>query len=110
MTVNEVVEKLSMEMALALGELDHLGTCRRYIRMALAVGIEHYTKDMEEIVAMNLNGEEVGRFKSATDCAEKLGIPQSYVSTVLTGIQHSSGGFMFIKSKDRELIQCKKIA
>lgn len=107
MTVNEVVEKLSMEMAVALGELDHLPTCRRYIRMALAVGIEHFTKDMEEIIMMTKQGEEISRFRSVSECVSKTGIPQPQISAVLTGQQHTAGGFMFIKTKDKELVKLK---
>ncbi|HNX37502.1 MAG TPA: hypothetical protein PL124_05470 [Candidatus Cloacimonadota bacterium] len=110
MTVNEVIKKLSMEMAVALGELDHLPTCRRYISMALSIGIEHYTKDMEEIVVMTHQGEEVARFKCVTEVERKLGIKQSYVSAVLNGTQHSAGGFLFIKARDKELIPEKKSA
>lgn len=110
MTVNEVVEKLSMEMAVALGELDHLPTCRRYIRMALAVGIEHFTKDSEEIVVMNYSGDELYRFKSTREAEAKLGINRRNIGHVLSGAAHSAGGFIFMKAKDKELIKVKKIA
>jgi len=110
MTQSEVINKLSMEMALALGDLDTLPTCRTYIQMALAIGIEHYTKDMEEIIVMNKDGEEVTRLKSVSEGEVKLGIRQIYISLCLTGRQHSAGGFMFVKAKDKELIPAKKTA
>lgn len=110
MTQSEVINKLSMEMALALGELDHLQTCRTYIQMALSIGIEHYTKDMEEIVQMDSFGNELGRFKSVTEAAERTGIHQSYISAVLIGQQHTTGGFIFMKAKDKELVPARKTA
>lgn len=97
-------------MALALGDLDTLQTCRTYIQMALSIGVEHFTKDMEEIIQMDRNGVEMGRFKSVTDASVKTGIPQYQLSAVLTGIQHTAGGFIFIKVKDKELIPKQKTA
>ena len=110
MTLSEVINKLSMEQAIALGDLDTLQTCRIYIQMALMVGVEHFTKDMEEIVVMNKQGEEVARFKSVSECEAKLGIPQNQISSALNGYQHSAGGFLFMKLKDKELIPAKKTA
>ncbi len=97
-------------MALALGDLDTLQTCRTYIQMALTVGIEHFTRDMEEIIVMNYKGEEIDRLKSVTDVEKKLGIKQAYVSAVLRGDQFSAGGLRFMKVKDKELIPIKKTA
>lgn len=110
MTTNDVINKLSMEMALALGDLDTLQTCKIYIQMALSIGIEHFTKDMEEIIQMDGNGVEMARYKSVTEASVKIGISQHSISAVLTGIQHTTGGFMFIKTKDKELIPIKKTA
>jgi len=110
MTVSEVVNKLAMEQALALGDLDSLPTCRRYIQMALSIGIEHFAKHMDEIIVMTRSGEEVGRYKSVSDCAVQIGIPKSYISAVLNGRRHSAGGFIFMKSKDKELVKTKKAA
>ena len=110
MTTSEVVNKLSMEMAVALGDLDTLQTCRTYLQMALSIGVEHFTKDMEEIIQMDCNGVEMGRYKSVTEASVKIGISQYSISAVLTGIQHTTGGFMFIKTKDKELIPINKTA
>jgi predicted DNA-binding ArsR family transcriptional regulator len=110
MTQGEVINKLSMECAVALGDLDTLQTVRNYIQMALAIGVEHYTKDMEEVIVMNYNGEEIDRLKSVTDVERKLGIKQAYVSAVLRGDQFSAGGLRFQLVKDKELVPVKKIA
>jgi len=110
MTQSEVINKLSMEMALALGDLDTLQTCRTYIQMALAIGIEHYTKDMEEIIQMDRFGVELDRFKSVSEAVEKTGIPQNYISSVLTGQQHTTGGFIFMRARDKQLIPARKSA
>ena len=97
-----------MECALALGDFSHLQTIRIYIQMALSIGIEHYTKDMEEIVVMDTHGIEAGRYKCVTDASNKLGIRQGDISAVLTGRQHTAGGYMFMKAKDYELIPREK--
>jgi hypothetical protein len=110
MTQGYVINKLSMEMALALGDLDTLETCRKYIQMALSIGTEHFTKDMEEIIVMNYKGEEIDRLKSIGDAERKLGISQSQVSDVLRGKQFSAGGLRFMKVRDKELIPIKKTA
>ena len=110
MTQGEVINKLSMEMAVALGDLDTLQTCRTYIQMALSIGIEHYTRDMEEVIVMNYKGVEIDRLKSVTDVERKLGIKQCYVSAVLRGDQFSTGGLRFQLVKDKELIKIKKTA
>jgi hypothetical protein len=105
MTQSEIVNKMSMEMALRLGDLSYLKTCKFYINMALTIGTEYFTRDMEEIIMMNKEGIEIDRFKSEAEAGQKLGIPPHYISSVITGVQHSTGGFLFIKSKDRELIK-----
>jgi hypothetical protein len=99
-----------MEMAVALGDLDKLQTCQYYIQKALAIGIEHFTADMEEIIMMDQFGEEMEIFKSISDASSKTGIRQGDISSVITGIQHTAGGFIFMKSKDKELVPAKKIA
>ncbi len=110
MTQNEVINKLSMELAIKVGDFDNLNTYRWYIRQALVVGIDHFTKDMEEVIQMDRFGVEIGRFKGVTDAANKTGIRQSDISAVLTGVQHTAGGFIFMKERDKELIPAKKTA
>lgn len=104
MLQSEVINKLTKELCLAQGTFDYFTINRTYIQMALSIGIEHYTKDMEEIVALYQDGSEAGRFKSITDAANKLGIHQNYISAVLIGEQHTTGGLQFIKAKDYDLI------
>lgn len=108
MLQSEVINKLSRECCLALGDFDHYKTIRTYIQMALSIGVEHYTKDMTEVIAFWKDGIEAGRFKSVEEASKKLGIRQSDISSVLTGVQHSAGGLMFMKSKDYDLIPKEK--
>ncbi len=105
MTQGEVISKLARECCLAMGEFYYYDTVRTYIQMALSIGIEHYTKDMEEIVALYQDGREAGRFKSVGEAATKLGLPQSSVSSVLSGKQYTAGGLKFVKTKDFELFK-----
>lgn len=99
-----------MELAVKVGDYDNLNTYRWFIRQALCIGIEHFTKDMEEVIQMDRNGVELARFKGVTDASLKLGIRQSDISAVLTGVQHSAGGFLFMKERDKELIPARKTA
>lgn len=104
MTRNKVINKLTLELVLLTGDTENMATIRRYIGMALDVGINHFTKDMEEVVVLDIFGHELDRFKGVTDAADKMGIKQSYISAVLTGQQHTAGGFRFMKAKDKILI------
>ena len=104
MTQGEVINKVSMECALALGELDHLQTIRTYIQMALTIGIDHFRKEMEEIVVLDVHGVECGRYKSVMDAERKLGIGGPRIHHVLSGNNHTAGGYMFIRTKDYELV------
>jgi len=108
MIQSEVIHKLSRECCLALGDFDHFDTVRSYIQMALSIGIEHYSKTMEEVVALYKDGTEAGRFKSVTEASEKLGIYQSSITNVLSGRCHLAGGLMWMKTKDYELIEREK--
>lgn len=104
MTQGEVISKLSHECCLAMGDFDYYQTVRTYIQMALMVGVEHYTKDMEEIVALYRDGTEAGRFKSIQDASKKLGLFQPSINMVLSGKIHTTGGLKFIRTKDYELV------
>jgi hypothetical protein len=110
MTQNEVINKLSMEMAVALGDLDHLDTCRFYIQLALVIGAEQYGLDGEEIIQMDTAGLEIRRFKSIRKASEILGIDRRNISHVLNGDYHTVGGFMFMKARDKERLPAKKTA
>jgi len=108
MTQGEVINKLSMECALALGELDHLQTIRTYIQMALSIGIDHFRKEMEEIVVVDMYGVECGRYKSTIETSQKLGICRQDITKVLNGRGHTAGGFRFMYSRDYELVPRKQ--
>lgn len=110
MTQNEIINKLSMELAVKVGDFDNLNTFRWYIRQALAIGIEHFTVDMEEIIQLTHSGEEVGRYKSTREASNETGIDRRNIYHVLEGSAHTAGGFLFIRAKDKELIPAKKIA
>ena len=107
MIQSEIVHKMSMEMALRLGDLNHLKTCKFYINMAVTIGTEYFTRDMEEVVALTSEGIERGRYKSIAEAAHELGLDGTHISKVLSRRYHSTGGFIFMKTKDRELIKRK---
>jgi len=108
MLQSEVINNLSMECAIACGDFDHLQTIRTYIQMALSIGVDHYTKEMEEIVVLDTHGIEAGRYKSIVEASKQLGIHEENISAVLNGRQHTAGGYMYMKTKDYELIKRKK--
>ena len=105
MTINEVVRKLSIEMVLITGHAEDMSIYRKYLNMALVVGTEHFSKDMIEIIAMNYIGKEVGHFKSIRQASIILGIDRRNIYHVLEGKCHSAGGLIFVKSKDKILIE-----
>jgi|SRR3990172_1896292 len=110
MTHSQVIDKLAMEMAIAMdleeqqGIEDHTPTYRWFIRQALDIGTNHFTKDMEEVVMITKEGAEAARYKGVTDASHKTGIRQADISAVITGRQHTAGGFKFMKAKDWELV------
>jgi len=104
MLQSEVINKLSRECCLAMGSFDYHQTVRIYIQMALAVGVDHFSKEMEEVVALDMNGTEAGRFKSIQDASDKLGICQSGIMNNLSGRSAWAGGLKWMKVKDYELV------
>jgi hypothetical protein len=108
MIQSEVIDKITRECCLELGSFDYFTVVHKHIQRALCVGIEHYTVDMEEIVALYRDGVEAGRFKSVKDAADKLGVTHQNITAVLNGRQHTAGGVMFIRTKDYELIEREK--
>jgi hypothetical protein len=110
MTQSEVVTRLSTELAIRLGDLDYLQLCRQYIQMALAIGIEHFTRDMEEIIVMNKKGVEIERLESISECEKTLGVSQESITAVLAGRQFTAGGLRFQKVTYKELVPVKKTA
>jgi hypothetical protein len=110
MTQSYVINKLSIEMAVELEDFDKLWLCRKYIQIALSIGLEHFDKDMDEIIQMSYTGEELGIYKSTIEAEQKTGIDRRRISAVTSGKEHSAGGFIWIKSKDKELVPVKKTA
>jgi hypothetical protein len=88
-----------------MGDFDYFKTVRIYIQMALAVGVDHYSKEMNEVVAMDKYGTECGRFKSIQDAANKMGIRQNAIVNTLSGRSQWAGGLKWMKVKDYELIE-----
>jgi hypothetical protein len=88
-----------------MGDFKYHKTVKTYIQMALAVGVEHYTVRMEEIVALDKNGIEAGRFKSLSDAHNKLGIDEGSISSVMDGNRQTAGGLKWMRVKDYELIE-----
>lgn len=113
MIIEKVVAGLSDDLAEALGfdnnEVTPREIIRRYIQRALVVGIDHYRPEMEEIVAMNLSGFELGRYRSVMEAERKTGIHHRSIQNVMAGNQHSAGGMIFIKAKNHD-IQISKTA
>jgi hypothetical protein len=100
MTVDQVITKLSLELASITGDSSHVDTYRRYIQMALSVGREHFNDQMNEIVAYDLKGNQVGRFKGVRDAGRKLNIDGAHIRRVIRGERHSHKGFIFRKDTD----------
>lgn len=105
MTVDSVVKKLALEMAFITGRTEDMKIYKQYLQMALTIGIDHFTKEMVEIVAMDTEGTEIGRYKSVLEAERKLGVREANIHQVLSGRNHTAGGYMFIRSKDKILIE-----
>jgi hypothetical protein len=105
MTHSDVIDKLTRECCLAVGDFSYFSTVKIYIQQALVIGIDHFTVDMEEIIVMDPNGNELHNFKSITEASKNIGVRQSDISAVLIGQQQTAGGFKFIKRKDKRMIK-----
>ena len=57
MTHLEVINKLAGEMSRMTGEFDHIDVYRWYIRQALDIGINHFTKESEEIIMNKIQND-----------------------------------------------------
>lgn len=109
MTAREVINKLSLELAFHTGNLDDMAFYKQYLQMALVVGAEHFVNTKEEIVAMDHEGREVGRYKSIPEAATKLGLHRALVQAVVNKRRYQTGGLLFIRAKEGELIKRKDI-
>jgi hypothetical protein len=105
MTINEVINKLSLEMSFRTGHIEDVRIYKEYLTMALTIGHDHFINCKEEIIAMTRDGVELGRFKSVADAAKKLGLGRTHIQDVLSHRHYSTGGYLFIRSKDKELIK-----
>jgi hypothetical protein len=108
MTIREVINKLALELAFATGDLENIAHYKKYLRMALVVGTEHFINNKEEIVAMDYEGVEQGRYNSIRDAARKLGLDPSAICKVVNGRSYSHGGYLFIRRKETELVKMLK--
>jgi hypothetical protein len=104
MTIREVVSKLALELAFKTGRIEDIKAFKEYLTMAVVVGTEHFVNTKEEIIAMDHEGMERGRFKSVVEASEKLGIARNGIEHVLMKRQHQAGGLMFVRSIDLELV------
>lgn len=104
MTRSKIINSLTLELVSLTGDTEHMSTIRRYIEMALDVGINHFTKEMEEIVMVDGFGHEIDRFRCLSEAENKTGIDRRHISLVLLGQRHTAGDCRFIKAKDMVLI------
>ena len=105
MIQSHVINKLALELAFQTGRMEDMKLYKQYLRMALTVGIEHFTVDMEEVIALNAEGREKGRYKSVADAAKKLGIQRQNIVAVLNSRKQTAGGYLFMKATDKELVK-----
>lgn len=109
MTVDEVTDKISVELALYLDRVGDLPHIKRIVRMAITVGIEYFSKDMEEIMLLNKKGELVKVFKSINDTATVLETDRSIIQRVLAGKRHSIRGYILRKVQNKPLKKIKDV-
>lgn len=128
MTQTEVINKISKEAAEQLEKIVNIKTTESaelielatdpefvnaikwFVRQALVIGTDHFTKNSEEIIALDMEGHEIGRYKNILEIEKVLGVKESNVHHVLAGRNHTAGGFMFIRSKDRDRVPVRKTA
>lgn len=102
MTRDYVLNQLTCELVALTGDTENMSAYRKYLNMALDIGVNHFTKDMEEVIQMDTNGRIIKRYKGITDAATKIGIKQCSISDVITGRQNSTHGFIFRKASSFE--------
>ena len=100
MILDEVVNKLALELMNRTGNIGHAPLYREFLNMAVIIGMEHFTPDMIEIVALLKDGAEAGRYKCTAEASRKLGIAQGNITAVLEGRRHTAGGYLFIRKVD----------
>lgn len=105
MIQSDVIKKLALDLALETGTMEDLPIYRKYIQMALVIGIDHFTKDQEEIIALDFKGVEIGRYAGVREAERKLGLVKSSISKVLSGLNYQTGGIRFVRVNEKELIK-----
>ena len=107
MLQSDVIQKLTVEChTLVIHDPDNaFVTIRKYIQMALVVGLEHFSTNMDEVVVLDHNGVEQGIYKSTQEASEKLGVYRKNITAVLGGRRPTAGGYKFIKRKDYKLLR-----
>ena len=110
MTQGEVINKLTSELVAWTGDIVHEPLFRQYITMALDIGVNHFTKDMEEVAMLTKGGLLVKRFRSVSEAVKNTGIRQGDISSVLTGAQHSAKGYLFRKTSPLETLSYCEIS
>jgi hypothetical protein len=103
MTQNQVINKLALELAFQTGRMEDMKLYKQYLRMALVVGTDHFLVGMKEIVAMDKEGKELGRFRCIKDVAKKLNLRYDSIEDVLQKRRNSVFGYKFIYAIDMEL-------
>lgn len=95
MTIEYVIDKLSIEMANRTNHHTDIAIYKQYLQRALVIGIDYFQAG--EIVAFNELGVEVGRFESEHSAGRKLHVDPSAISKVVRGLRHSVGHLIFKK-------------
>jgi hypothetical protein len=105
MTHEEVIKKLALNLAMETGTMEDLPVYRKYLQMALVIGIDHFDKRSTEIIAFTHNGAEVGRYKSIHDAGNKLGVSSANIFSCLKKHRNTVSGYMFVEKENIELIK-----
>jgi hypothetical protein len=100
MIIKEVIDKLSLEYCQAINNFDNYSTIRTFIQRALVIGMEHFSPEMEEIIATNEFGVEQGRYKNGKDASRKIGVSHANINFVTNGLRHTAHGLHFTKVED----------
>jgi hypothetical protein len=100
MTIDAAIKGLTFEMILQTGDYEHAETYKLFLTRALTIGMDHFSKNMDEIVAFDISGHEVGRYRNAYEASAKLGVARGNINQILSGKKHSIHGYMFRRAKD----------
>jgi len=95
MTRDYAIKKMKEEILQLLREHkeDPGDILERYLNYAIDIGSNHFKADAVPVLQIDRHGVIVNEYRSVAEAEAKTGIPQSYISTVLIGRQHSTGGY-----------------